>query len=205
MKFLILFLLLSACGYKSPSQSMWSLYLQNASFTEMNDDIINYKSSVYIARGGKYINKQNINKYIQSCELELYKNLIKYGIQVQRIGQEILIIISHSYLINFNESDFSTEGIKKLNIIANTLRKYDALFVEISGYSDAMNNLNNAKLFSQNIAERVGVFFVKSNIDPLRLFIIGKGSTNPIASQDFIGRLTNRRVEIKLKPIIKRF
>ena len=32
------------------------------------------------------------------------------------------------------------------------------------------------------------------------MFIVGRGSTRPIAAQDDIGRLTNRRVEIRLVP-----
>ena len=48
--------------------------------------------------------------------------------------------------------------------------------------------------------ERVGVFLSRKEIKPVRMFIVGRGSARPIAAQDSIGRLTNRRVEIRIAP-----
>ena len=50
------------------------------------------------------------------------------------------------------------------------------------------------------MAERVGVYFSEHGINTARMFIVGRGSARPIAGQDDIGRLTNRRVELRIAP-----
>jgi outer membrane protein OmpA-like peptidoglycan-associated protein len=45
------------------------------------------------------------------------------------------------------------------------------------------------------------VFLSQHGIIPQRLFIVGRGAARPIAAQDDIGRLTNRRVEIRISPV----
>ena len=63
-----------------------------------------------------------------------------------------------------------------------------------------MQNQNAAHALSLDMAERVGVYFAQHKVSTYRMFIVGRGSARPIAAQDDIGRLTNRRIEIKLSP-----
>ena len=72
--------------------------------------------------------------------------------------------------------------------------------MEIAGYTDSMKDKNAAYALSLDMAERVGVYFSQHNVSTSRMFIVGRGSARPIAAQDDIGRLTNRRVEIRLTP-----
>ena len=72
--------------------------------------------------------------------------------------------------------------------------------MEIAGYTDSMSDKNAAHAFSFDMAGRVGVYFARHNISTSRMFIVGRGSARPIAAQDDIGRLMNRRVEIRLTP-----
>ena len=79
------------------------------------------------------------------------------------------------------------------------MKKYDATFLEIAGYTDAMAS-NAANALSLDMAQRVGVYLSRNGINTARMFIVGRGATRPIAAQDDIGRLTNRRVEIRIVP-----
>ena len=72
--------------------------------------------------------------------------------------------------------------------------------MEIAGYTDAMRNQQAADALSLDMAQRVGVFLSQNGINTTRMFIVGRGAARPIAAQDDIGRLTNRRVEIRLVP-----
>ena len=63
-----------------------------------------------------------------------------------------------------------------------------------------MRDTNAAKRMSLDMAQRVGVFLSQKEIKSARMFIVGRGSARPIAAQDSIGRLTNRRVEIRIAP-----
>ena len=72
--------------------------------------------------------------------------------------------------------------------------------MEIAGYTDAMRDTNAARALSLDMAQRVGVYFSQHGINTARMFIVGRGAARPIAGQDDIGRLTNRRVELRIAP-----
>ena len=80
------------------------------------------------------------------------------------------------------------------------MKKYNATFFEIAGYTDSMKDQTAAYTLSLDMAQRVGVYLSQQNISTSRMFIVGRGSARPIAAQDDMGRLMNRRVEIRISP-----
>ena len=137
--------------------------------------------------------------YMTNLEYELYDSLRKPGISVQRAGTDVVIILVRDAIMELNIADISADGADTLNIISKILKKYDATFMEIAGYTDAMAD-KQAQALSLDMAQRVGVFFSQHGISTARMFIVGRGAARPIAAQDDIGRLTNRRIEIRLVP-----
>jgi outer membrane protein OmpA-like peptidoglycan-associated protein len=103
--------------------------------------------------------------------------------------------------MELNAPEISADGDDNLSTIARILRKYDATFIEIAGYTDSMRDTNAARAFSLDMAERVGVFLGQHGIKTSRMFIVGRGAARPIAAQDEWGRLTNRRVELRISPV----
>ena len=212
-------LCLAACmQYHSPSRDTWSTYLSGASFSDMTETARTAKLPVYMGHGGKivtatgelspnmqYGDKNNIDnqtliKYMADLEYELYDALRKPGVSVQRAGPDVVIILVRDSIMELNVADISNDGADTLNIIAKILNKYNATFMEIAGYTDSMKNQTAAHALSLDMAERVGVYFAQNKISTSRMFIVGRGSARPIAAQDDMGRLTNRRVEIRLTP-----
>ena len=63
-----------------------------------------------------------------------------------------------------------------------------------------MRDKSASDALSMDMAQRVGVHLSQHGINTARLFIVGRGSARPIAGQDDIGRLTNRRVELRIAP-----
>ena len=216
----ILSLLLSGCfQYHSPERNTWQSYLVGASFMEMTDTAKNAKLPIYMGHGGKvvtqngelspnmqYGDKNNIDNavllnYMANMEYELYNSLRKPGISVQRVGTDVIIILVRDSVIKLNEPDISKDGADTLKTIAKIMNKYNATFMELSGYTDSMQNQVAAQALSLDMAERIAVYLSQHNVSTYRMFITGRGSARPIAAQDDMGRLTNRRVEIKLSPI----
>lgn len=212
-------LLLTGCGqYHSPEHSTWNRYLYGASFMDMTETAKTAKMPVYMGHGGKivtqsgelsgkmqYGDKNSIDNavlinYMSNLEYELYDALRKPGISVQRIGSDVLIILVRDAIMRNDIADISSDGADTLKTISKILNKYNATFMEIAGYTDSMKDKNAAYALSLDMAERVGVHFAQHDVSTSRMFIIGRGSARPIAAQDDIGRLTNRRVEIKLSP-----
>lgn len=220
LKKIILFsLLISSCAqYHSPNRDTWSTYLYGASFSDMTETAKTAKLPVYMGHGGKIItqsgelsekmqygDKNNIDNailvnYMANLEYELYDSLRKPGISVQRAGTDVVVILVRDSIMEQNIADISTDGADTLKIISKILNKYNATFMEIAGYTDAMQDKTAAYALSLDMAERVGVYFSQNKVSTSRMFIVGRGAARPIAGQDDMGRLTNRRVEIRLSP-----
>ena len=184
----------------------------------MNETAKTAKLPVYMGHGGKIItqsgelsanmqygDKNNIDNvvlvnYMSNLEYELYDALRKPGISVQRAGTDVVIILVRDAIMEQGIADISQSGDDTLKTISKILNKYDATFMEIAGYTDSMNDKNAAYALSLDMAERVGVYLSQRKVSTSRMFIVGRGAARPIAAQDDIGRLTNRRVEIRLAP-----
>lgn len=210
-------ILLTGCiRYHSPARNTWSNYLRGASFIDMTETARIAKRPVFLGAGGKLISSvdtpaaaqygdkvQNDTatsvNYMANLEYELYDALRKPGISVQRAGTDVVVILVRDAIMELNVADISADGADTLKTISKILKKYDATFLEIAGYTDAMSAAA-ADALSLDMAQRVGVYLSQHGINTARMFIVGRGATRPIAAQDDIGRLTNRRVEIRLVP-----
>mgnify|MGYP001774900297 CR=1 FL=1 len=210
-------LMMTGCiQYHSPARNTWSQYLRGASFTDMTETARIAKRPVFLGAGGKLVSQIDApaqmeygNKvqndtaisvnYMANLEYELYDALRKPGISVQRAGTDVVVILVRDAIMELNVGDISADGADTLKTISKILKKYDATFLEIAGYTDAMAS-QQANALSFDMAQRVGVYLAQHGINTARMFIVGRGATRPIAAQDDIGRLTNRRVEIRLVP-----
>ena len=210
---------LCACTpYSSPERYTWSQYLNGASFTDMTEMSRIAKRPVFLGAGGRTITDATkkdsameygdkatndnaaATQYMATLEYELYDTLRKPGISVQRAGTDVVVILVRDAIMELNVADISQTGDDTLNSIAKILKKYDATFIEIAGYTDAMRDKNASNALSMDMAQRVGVYFSQHGINTARMFIVARGASRPIAGQDDVGRLTNRRVEIRIAP-----
>ena len=216
--FLLSFVVAGCVQYHSPDRDTWRSYLSGASFIDMTETSKTAKLPVYMGNGGKIItasgelspnmqygDKNNTDNtvlinYMSKLEYELYDALRKPGISVQRAGTDVVVVLVRDAIMKLNVADISRDGADTLKIISKILNKYNATFIEIAGYTDSMTDKNAAYALSLDMAERVGVYFAQNKISTSRMFIVGRGPTRPIAAQDNVGRLTNRRVEIRLSP-----
>ncbi|MBQ2858995.1 MAG: OmpA family protein [Alphaproteobacteria bacterium] len=216
---LFLIAMLAACApYVSPVRENWMQYLNGASFTDMTDTARVAKRPVYFGECGRVVLSEDVTapvseygdklttenariiKYMSELEFALYDGLRKPGISVQRAGSEVVVILVRDAIMELNAAQISATGDDTLNRISKTLKKFDATFIEVAGYTDAMQNAVAANALSSDMAQRVGVYFAQHGINTTRLFIVGRGAARPIAAQDDIGRLTNRRVELRIAP-----
>ena len=161
--------------------------------------------AVMVSVGAEYGDKvANDNvaavQYMANLEFTLYDALRKPGISVQRAGTDVVVILVRDAIMELDAPEISQGGADTLSTIAKILKKYDATFIEIAGYTDAMRDTRGAAALSNDMAMRTGVFLAQHKINPARMFIVGRGAARPIAAQDDIGRLTNRRVEIRIAP-----
>ena len=213
---LIMMTMTSCVTHHSPARQTWPTLLRGASMTDMTEMSRVAKRPVYLGAGGQLVtatenpaadygdkianeNAAALN-YMAKLEYALYDALRMPGISVQRAGTDVVVIMVRDALMELDVADISPDGDRALNIMAKILRQYDATFIEIAGYTDAMRDGAAARSLSLDMAQRVAVYLAQHKINTARMFIVGRGATRPIAAQDDIGRLTNRRVEIRLAP-----
>ncbi|MDE5616039.1 MAG: OmpA family protein [Alphaproteobacteria bacterium] len=216
---LILTIVVASCaGYTSPPRETWRTYLNGASMSDMTDAARVAKRPVYLGAGGRLVNdaismptaseygdkitNDNIAavQYMANLEFALYDALRKPGISVQRAGTDVVVILVRDAIMEMDVAEISADGADTLSTIAKILNKYDATFMEIAGYTDAMRDAHAAAALSGDMAMRTGVFLARNKVKTARMFIVGRGAARPIAAQDDIGRLTNRRIEIRIAP-----
>jgi outer membrane protein OmpA-like peptidoglycan-associated protein len=101
-----------------------------------------------------------------------------------------------------NSSVLIPSSKKDLEQLAVYLLENQDIKAKIIGHTDNVGNANSNLLLSQNRAESVKTFLVSLGVNSNRIKAIGKGSTEPKASNDTDeGRLMNRRVEVELEDI----
>lgn len=211
-------ILIGGCAaYHSPARDTWPAYLRGASFIDMTEPARVAKRPVFMGAGGRVVTQipttdksaeygdkataDNMRalQYMAELESVLYDALRKPGISVQRAGTDVVVILVRDAIMELDVADISQTGADTLETISRILKKYDATFVEIAGYTDAIGQ-NAASAVSMDMAQRTGVFMAQNGINPVRMFIVARGASRPIAAQDDIGRLTNRRVELRIAP-----
>ncbi|MFA7188013.1 MAG: OmpA family protein [Alphaproteobacteria bacterium] len=220
IKSVLLFFILSGCiAYQTPPHDQWAEILRGATFAEMTDTMKVAKRPVFLGGGGKIIKNEevvgksqygeepsasNLNpavlKYMASLEYELYDSLLKSGIQVQRVGTDVVLLLTRDSFMYTDAPEISEEGENTLKTVSKILKKYDATFMEIAGYTDSMQDKNASEALSLDMAQRVAIFMAGKGINTARMFIVGRGAARPIAAQDDIGRRMNRRIEIRFSP-----
>lgn len=210
--------IIGCATYHSPDRATWPQYLRGASFGDMTETSRVAKRPIFLGAGGRTIaqvTQHNAKSeygdkptndtalavaYMSELEYALYDALRKPGISVQRAGTDVVVILVRDAIMEMNVADISSDGADTLKTISKILNKYDATFIEIAGYTDATRDTRASAALSGDMASRVGVYLTQHDVIPQRLFIVGRGAARPIAAQDDIGRLTNRRIEIRISP-----
>lgn len=138
--------------------------------------------------------------YADRQEAELRKATAGTGIEVQRQGDDIKLVMPGAITFNTGSTELSPAAQFNLDKLAGSFRQYGDNNIEVIGHTDSVgSNASNIEL-SQKRAISVGKHLIGQGIDKNRIQVYGAGPSQPIASNSSEeGRAQNRRVEIKLK------
>ncbi len=143
-----------------------------------------------------------VGHYMDKQEKELREKLKDSGVQVNRQGDNLNLIMPGNITFAVNKSDIRSDFYSVLNSVSQALKEYDQTTVRISGYTDSTGPLSLNQRLSEDRANSVRTYLVAQGIATDRIDSAGYGPANPIASNGSDeGRQANRRVEIKLIPI----
>ncbi|KNC12514.1 OmpA family protein [Pseudomonas sp. RIT-PI-a] len=140
--------------------------------------------------------------YADRQEAALRESMANTGVEVQRQGDQIKLIMPGNITFATDSSNISSSFYTPLNNLGNSFKQFNENNIEIVGYTDSTGGRQHNMDLSLQRAQAVSNYLTAQGVDGSRLSVRGAGPDQPIASNaDANGRAQNRRVEVNLKPI----
>ncbi|HFD12382.1 MAG TPA: OmpA family protein [Crenotrichaceae bacterium] len=142
-----------------------------------------------------------IGYYMDRQEKILRLKLRRSGVQIQREGDNIRLIMPGDITFNTGQYTIQNQFYNVLNAVATVINEFNKTMVEISGHTDSTGGLALNQRLSEQRANSVARYLNAQGVAANRMFAQGFGQNHPIASNNTKqGRRANRRVEIRLLP-----
>jgi len=143
-----------------------------------------------------------VGHYMDRQQAQLREQLRGSGVDVTRQGDDIVLNVPGDITFAYDRADIRPEMREPLESIARTLRDYPSTTVDVIGHADATGSDEYNQGLSERRASSVATYLTDRGVMRERLYIAGRGESQPKASNDTdAGRAQNRRVEIILKPL----
>ncbi len=140
--------------------------------------------------------------YADKQEAALRASMANTGVEVQRQGDQIKLIMPGNITFATDSSAIASSFYSPLNNLAGSLKQFNQNNIEIVGYTDSTGGRQHNMDLSLQRAQSVATYLTSQGVDASHLSVRGAGPDQPIASNaDVNGRAQNRRVEVNLKPI----
>ncbi len=143
-----------------------------------------------------------IGHYQDRQEAALRERLRGTGVQIQRNGDNIKLIMPGDVTFAIDKAIIKPEFKPVLNSVVIVLKKFNDNYVKIAGYTSNTGTAAHNLRLSKRRAAAVRNYLQAQGIAAVRLVNVGYGEKYPIATnKTAVGRAANRRVEINLVPI----
>jgi len=109
-----------------------------------------------------------------------------------------VITLSGQVLFVTGKAELLPAAQDQLTVVAKALQDQGEIKpIVVEGYTDSVGSESTNMKLSQDRADAVRSFLVSKGLPSDKLSAVGKGKSNPVASNDTAdGRANNRRVEI---------
>lgn len=162
----------------------------------------NNRAETIIGAGIGAVAGAGIGHYMDRQERELREKTAGTGIEVNRVGDDIVLSMPDNVTFDFNSYVLKPEFRPSVEQVANTLKAYPSTFVDVYGHTDSVGSAAVNQRLSEQRAQTVANTLVSMGVQEARIATRGYGFTMPVASNDTDeGRARNRRVEIRLSPV----
>lgn len=143
----------------------------------------------------------SVGYYMDEQEKQLRQKMAGTGVEVQRVGDSIRLIMPGGVTFRTGSSEIQPQFYGPLDQVAGVLQQYPQSLVDVVGHTDNVGSDQMNQQLSERRASAVASYFMSRGVVAQRLNAYGMGKTQPVAdnSTDF-GRQQNRRVEVLIRP-----
>lgn len=140
--------------------------------------------------------------YVDKQEAELRRSMEGTGVEVQRQGDNLNLIMPGNITFATNSANIASNFYNPLNNLATSFKQYDQNNIEVVGHTDSTGSHQYNVNLSQQRAQSVANYLMAQGVNGARVTSRGMGPDQPVANNaNEAGRSQNRRVEIRLTPI----
>jgi len=140
-----------------------------------------------------------VGAYMDAQEREMREQLAGTGVQVERVGDQLQLIMPGNVTFPTNEYSIRDAFLPVLDSVSAVLYKYTDTRIQVIGHTDSTGSLDYNYGLSERRATSVGNYLASSGVDQNRIITQGVGPDQPIATNDTdAGRAQNRRVELEI-------
>ena len=142
-----------------------------------------------------------VGNYMDRQQRALEAELSGTGVGVARQGDNLVLRMPSDVTFATNQSSIDPRFNAVLDDVARVLNEYDRSTIDIIGHADSAGTDEYNLDLSRRRASSVAGYLVSRNVLDDRIFVDGRGESQPIASNDTpAGKAQNRRVEIMIRP-----
>jgi len=140
-----------------------------------------------------------IGAYMDVQEVELREELRGTGVQVERNGDRLDLIMPGNITFATNEYTIRPQFFSVLDSVARVLAKYEDTRLQVFGHTDSTGDAGYNYNLSNRRAISVNNYLAAQGVSQSRMIAQGMGSDQPLSSNaSESGRAMNRRVELQI-------
>ena len=145
-----------------------------------------------------------VGAYMDKQEAKLRAQLQGTGVSVTRSGDDLILNMPGNITFKTASADLNASFFKVLDSVALVLKEFDKTTINVEGHTDSDGSEAYNQQLSLNRANSVGTYLHSQGVNGQRIVAFGAGEAHPIASNSTpAGKQQNRRVELKLQPIVR--
>ena len=142
-----------------------------------------------------------IGQSLDEQAADLRRDLNNNQVIVTNTGSELIVTMPQDILFALDSAAVRSDLRRDLGVVAGNLQAYPNSTISIEGHTDNTGTANYNRILSQRRANAVADILVNNGVPPARLYAVGRGENEPVASNlSATGRAQNRRVEIVIRP-----
>jgi outer membrane protein OmpA-like peptidoglycan-associated protein len=170
-------------------------YLTNTSNSEEG------RKNALIGAGIGALGGAAVGAYMDRQQRDLEAELSGTGVGVARQGDNLVLRMPSDVTFASNQSSINPAFYATLDDVAAVLNRYDQSIVDIIGHADSDGAEDYNLNLSRQRASSVAQYLVNRNVLADRLYVDGRGESQPVATNATAdGKAQNRRVEIVIRP-----